>query len=222
VGGRLVCEHPAASIATISTVLLRRGGTGVADGAGAVLPRRAVEGLWEPGLTDQMLCRWEHDPKERPSAEYAAMIARAYGTTPADLELTRRAHVFGLTPVAPVRYGRPDNAASPPSWGEQMTTAAGLPAVRESLHLALLADPGAGPAVLEAAQAAVEHYALGYSKHPPHTLFAEVRAARELLSGPLAAGPRDATELYRVLGWLSALLGNLSYHLDDHSGARCT
>ncbi|MER6307653.1 hypothetical protein [Streptomyces sp. NPDC001657] len=50
-----------------------------------------------------------------------------------------------------------------------MTTSAGLPAVRESLHLALLADPAGSSAVTELAEAAVEHYALNYSKHPPGT-----------------------------------------------------
>lgn len=103
-----------------------------------------------------------------------------------------------------------------------MTTASGLPAVRESLRLALLDAPSGGPAVVELAEAAVEHYALNYSRHAPATLFEEVHAARGLLGAALAS-PADAatgTDLRRSTGWLSALLGNLAYHLDDHTGAR--
>ncbi|MEU5069585.1 tetratricopeptide repeat protein [Streptomyces virginiae] len=104
-----------------------------------------------------------------------------------------------------------------------MTTAAGLPAVRESLQLALLADPHGSAEVAELADAAVEHYALTYPKHPAYLLFEEVRAARGMLTdclvtghipGPVAGG------LHRNVGWLSALMGNLAFHLDDHTGAR--
>ncbi|WP_146057134.1 Twin-arginine translocation pathway signal [Streptomyces sp. SM14] len=180
-----------------------------------------ADGLHPPGLTEPMLCRWEH-PKahnagERPGPEYTYVLARAYGTTADDLELTRRGRGLPLQSQTTVRYRR---QAAPP-WEEvQMTTAAGLPAVRESVHLALLADPAAGSAVLDAAQTALQHYALAYSKHPPHTLFGEVRRVRELLTAPLTAGvAADSAELYRILGWLSALLGNLAHHLDDHTGA---
>jgi tetratricopeptide (TPR) repeat protein len=104
-----------------------------------------------------------------------------------------------------------------------MTTSAGLPAVRDSLHLALLADPAGSPAVVDLAQAAIEHYALGYSKHPPHVLFTEVHGARGLLSQALTSGQTRepiAVDLRRGIGWLSALLGNLAFHLGDHTGAR--
>ncbi|MFC9067959.1 MULTISPECIES: helix-turn-helix domain-containing protein [Streptomyces] len=174
------------------------------------------QGLQPPGPSESMLCRWEHG-QERPGPEYTVMLARAYGTTPEHLELTRPP-ANATTMVAPLRYGRPDRPPSP-TWREPMTTAAGLPAVRESLHLALLADPTAGPEVLESAHAALEHYALNYSRHPPHALFTEVRAVRELLTRPLAAGPRDTQELSRLMGWLSALLGNLAHHLGDDTGA---
>ncbi|MFF3445028.1 hypothetical protein [Streptosporangium sp. NPDC002721] len=103
-----------------------------------------------------------------------------------------------------------------------MTTASGLPAVRESLRLALLNAPYGGPLVVELAEATVEHYALNYSRHPPVILFDEVHAARGLLGDALAT-PADATtgaELRRAAGWLSGLLGNLAFHLADHSGAR--
>ncbi|MFI8811360.1 MULTISPECIES: Twin-arginine translocation pathway signal [unclassified Streptomyces] len=104
-----------------------------------------------------------------------------------------------------------------------MTTSAGLPAVRDSLHLALLADPSGSPTVVELADAAVEFYDLGYSRHPPHLLFAEVHEARRLLARALTNGSpsgRIETDLRRGVGRLSALLGNLAFHLGDAPGAR--
>ncbi|MFD8963469.1 Twin-arginine translocation pathway signal [Streptomyces sp. NPDC059568] len=105
-----------------------------------------------------------------------------------------------------------------------MTTSAGLPAVRDSLHLALLADPAGSSAVVDLVEAAIEHYALGYSKHPPHVLFSEVHGARGLLMQALTSSSqtpeRIEIELRRGVGWLSALLGNLAFHLGDPTGAR--
>lgn len=103
-----------------------------------------------------------------------------------------------------------------------MTTANGMPAIRESLQLALLDAPSGSAAVAALAQAAVEHYALNYSKHPPALLLDEVRGSRQLLAAALN-NPADGDigmELRRQVGWLSALLGNLSHHLADDTGAR--
>lgn len=178
-----------------------------------------ADGLLPPGLNPSMLCRWEHGT-ERPGEEYARMLARAYGLSLDRLGLTRPTRPSDHT--LPVRYGQWDHTRPCPWWGEgePMTTAAGLPAVRESVHLALLADPGAGAGVIEAAEAAIEHYALNYSKHPPSVLFDEVRRVRELLADPLARDMQSRVDLHRVTGWLSALLGNLAYHLDDLTGAQ--
>ncbi|GAA3077500.1 hypothetical protein GCM10010448_69580 [Streptomyces glomeratus] len=100
-----------------------------------------------------------------------------------------------------------------------MTTDAGLPAVRESLQLALLAEPAGGDLVDELAEAAVDHYALYYSCHPVSVLFQEVRAMRALLAGALSpGGGRTATQ--RQVGRLSALLGNAAFQLEDFAGAR--
>lgn len=180
-----------------------------------------ADGLHPPNLSEAMLCRWEHGP-DRPGREYAEMLARAYGAGLDQLGLTPRC-VCGY---GDVRYGQPE---AHPGWApvllpgvELMTTASGLPAIRESLRLALLDAPYGGPVVVELAEAAVEHYALNYSRHAPSALFDEVHAARGLLSEALTAPADDATglDLRRAAGWLSALLGNLAYHLADHSGAR--
>ncbi|MEU7986012.1 hypothetical protein AB0B56_14200 [Streptosporangium canum] len=172
------------------------------------------DGLKPPALSEAMLCRFEHGP-DRPGPEYAGMLARAYGAGLDQLGLRPRC-VCGADLGG---YGQQTAPLIVP--GVEMT-AAGLPAVRESLRLALLNSPYGSPAVVELAEAAVEHYALNYSRHVPAHLFDEVHAARSLLGDVLAA-PVNATigaELRRSAGWLSALLGNLAFHLADPSGAR--
>ncbi|MEF3118912.1 Twin-arginine translocation pathway signal [Streptomyces chrestomyceticus] len=183
------------------------------------------DGLRSPALSESMLCRWEHDLHERPGDEYTVMLCRVYSARPEQLGLDRPGDPFTARaqPRAVIRYGR--QAPQPQKWVEPMTTAAGLPAVRESLSLALLADPTGSTTVGDLAEAAVEHYALHYSKHPPQILFDEIHAARGLLGEPLAAATAGADapgarELRRSIGYLSALLGNLALHLDDRPGAR--
>lgn len=188
-----------------------------------------ADGLRPPGLSAEQLCRFEHGP-DRPGPEYAAMFARAYGARLDHLGLAT--HCRCGCPEIPngydgLRYGRAQHAHT--QWApirrvevEPMTTAAGLPAVRESLHLALLGTPGGSPVVVELAEAAVEHYALNYSKHPSVVLFDEVHAARGLLAGALSASIDEDSSagMRRAAGWLSGLLGNLAFHLGDHAGAR--
>ncbi|GAA1018911.1 hypothetical protein Aple_025400 [Acrocarpospora pleiomorpha] len=102
-----------------------------------------------------------------------------------------------------------------------MTTASGLPAIRESVQWAVLDAPEGSPALVALAEAAVEHYALNYSKHPPAVLLEEVQGTRSLLSTVVTAADRETAQgIRRQVGWLSALLGNLAYHLDDRTGAR--
>ncbi|MFD9271204.1 Twin-arginine translocation pathway signal [Streptomyces goshikiensis] len=186
-----------------------------------------ADGLLPRSLSDPMLCRWEHDPRERPDREYTVMLCRAYGATPTQLGLGFPEQVLPERELsAVIRYGRPETdtcSAGAREMVVHMTTAAGLPAVRESLQLALLADPHGSAEVAELAEAAVEHYALTYPKHPPYLLFEEVRAARGLLTDCLVTGhvhEQVAGGLHRNVGWLSALMGNLAFHLDDHTGAR--
>jgi hypothetical protein len=184
-------------------------------------------GLLPPGLSEPMLCRWEHRSWERPGVEYAEALCAVYAARPEQLGLGGAA-ARGEVPDAAAtrRYSAGGSEACVVDARESMvtmSTAAGLPAVRESLHLALLAEPQGSAVVVELAGAAAEHYALGYSKHPPHVLFAEVHGARHLLTRALAgAGVAEpvAAELRRTVGRLSALLGNLAFHLDDPAGAR--
>ncbi|WP_254401032.1 Twin-arginine translocation pathway signal [Streptomyces sp. AC555_RSS877] len=183
-----------------------------------------ADGLMPPGLSESMLCRWEHDPDEWPGPDYAVMLCRVYRARPEQLGLHQVGRVRQLSAWTTelIGYGRHDAgvARSDRQEGaEQMTTDAGLPSVRESLQLALLAEPVGSTLVEELAEAAAEHYAHNYSRHPVPVLFTEVRATRALLAPVLASG-EASTEMRRQVGRLSALLGNLAFHLDDPSGAR--
>ncbi|MEV2278386.1 hypothetical protein AB0I72_22640 [Nocardiopsis sp. NPDC049922] len=72
-----------------------------------------------------------------------------------------------------------------------------------------LHGPGAG--VLDLAERAVEFYAARYGDHPPRVLAAEVARCRS----QLIDGSATSTEVRRVVGWLSGLLGNLAHHTGD-------
>lgn len=179
-------------------------------------------GLLPPGMSQPMLCRWEHRGGERPNDEYAEALCAVYQASRHQLGLDRSR----LTVIEPPdRYSAVADEADAPvrEGGTTMTTAAGLPAVRESLHLALLVDPIGSRTVVDAADSAIEFYAHGYSKHPPATLFDEVHQVRGLLARAITPGETAAdveVDMRRGVGWLSALLGNLAHHLDDHTGAR--
>jgi hypothetical protein len=183
-------------------------------------------GLLPPGLSESMLCRWEHRPYERPSLEYVEALCTVYQALPGQLGLDRAAghELAGWRQLTRYSASGAERCDLPARESMvTMTTAAGLPAVRESLHLALLAEPAGSATVVELTEAAVEHYALGYSKHPPHVLFTEVHGTRGLLTQSLSSARTSepiGAELQRGIGWLSALLGNLAFHLGDPTGAR--
>ncbi|GAA3388827.1 hypothetical protein GCM10017752_10820 [Streptomyces roseoviridis] len=180
-----------------------------------------ADGLLPPNLSQALLCRYEHG-QAQPGDEYRIMISRAYGARPDQLGLETR-HLWCSTCAAPLplHYGQRQREDSSIDRKESMTTASGLPAIRESVQWAVLDAPEGSASLVALAEAAVEHYALNYSKHPPSTLHDEVRATRNLLSTVVAAADREtARGLRRQVGWLSALLGNLAYHLDDRAGAR--
>ncbi|MEV7085915.1 tetratricopeptide repeat protein [Streptomyces sp. NPDC093085] len=185
-----------------------------------------TRGLLPPGLSESMLCRWEHRSYERPGAEYAEALCAVYRARPEQLGLDRATAGERAWRGQFTGYSAPGLQACDPPARESMvtmTTSAGLPAVRDSLHLALLAEPAGSSTVADLADAAIEHYALGYSKHPPHVLFAEVHGARALLRQALTSAPTPQsveTELRRSVGRLSALLGNIAFHLGDPTGAR--
>ncbi|MGH8795393.1 MAG: Twin-arginine translocation pathway signal, partial [Stackebrandtia sp.] len=92
-----------------------------------------------------------------------------------------------------------------------------LDALVESVRLSLHAP---SPAACDQLDSAVATFALTYSAHPPAALFAAVHATRSLVASAMSSAPETlAVRMMDAAGWLSALLGNLSYHLDARPAA---
>ena len=99
----------------------------------------------------------------------------------------------------------------------------GLGAVVESVRLTLRVEgPAGGPVTHEQLELAVTQYARSYWTTPSSVLFEQVRQCRQLVDGMLDQRQPVSRRrhLHLVAGWLSALLGNLSFHLGDYSSAR--
>jgi len=129
-------------------------------------------------------------------------------------------------PAVPLHQHPPDEesrSAANRSHFLHMTLWAGLGAVLESLRLTLRVEgPGGGPATHEQLELAVEHYAHVYWATPSGMLFDQVRQCRQVV-GVMLDRPqpqRQVRHLHLIAGWLSALLGNLSFHLGDYTAAR--
>jgi hypothetical protein len=104
------------------------------------------EGLRPPGLSEAMLCRYEHG-QERPGVEYAGVLAGVYGTTRQMLGLVGRCGCGGVRPETlehpsavtacygadTLRGGRYDDEGTEPMRRRTLLTAAGL-----SIPLSLL------------------------------------------------------------------------------------
>lgn len=98
-----------------------------------------------------------------------------------------------------------------------------LQALRDSISLGLEVEgPGGGPETRAALQTAVDYYGWHYSAVPPDELAHEVHQVRRMVNGMLAdqtLSDDDRGELRRSAGWLSALVGNLAFHLGDRVAA---
>ncbi|TQN27615.1 hypothetical protein FHX37_4339 [Haloactinospora alba] len=164
----------------------------------AVVEVYRSEGLAPPGITTAMLCRWEHG-HARPGPEYVHALARVYGATPDHLGFPAPRHVSGwYGHYTPQRQQEPFMPAEYPE----------LTAVADSVALN---GPGAGADDL--AKHALDFYSQRYSDYPPRVLAGEVARCRSLLV------EQQSIDSRRVLGWLSALLGNLSHHTGDAASA---
>ncbi|HZD72682.1 MAG TPA: helix-turn-helix transcriptional regulator [Actinomycetota bacterium] len=133
-------------------------------------------------------------------------------------------HHQGERAVPPDQYP-PDEERSAANRSQflRMALWTGLGAVLESLRLTLRVEgPAGGPVTHEQLELAVRHYARVYWAMPAGVLFHEVRQCRQLV-GTMLDQPqpeRQVRHLHLVAGWLSALLGNLAFHLGDYTGAR--
>ena len=193
------------------------------------------DGLIAPAINSSMLCRWEHG-ELLPGAEYGDALCRLYGVGAEELGLLTRvgqATVIGCLGCgcqaqlsASVTMCASCRRVQGRRW-RTMTAdsddgAAALAAVRESIQLGLESDgPAGGASAREQLERAVEYYALNYSRFTPGLLAAEVHRCRAMVTGMLGHSQPDHArgELRRLGGWLSALLGNLAFHLADYPAA---
>ncbi|GLZ16066.1 hypothetical protein Acsp04_63010 [Actinomadura sp. NBRC 104425] len=178
--------------------------------------------LGVPGLTSSMLCRYEHG-EITPGPDYADALSSVYRADLADLGLERSYPRRAVT-AGGAEYGAGWETASTARNGQLMAngSSSALQALHDSITLGLEVEgPAGGPQTRESLQAAVDYYALHYSASPPAVLADEVHRVRHLVNGMLAHRMADAarTELRRLAGWLSALVGNLAFHLDDRPAA---
>jgi hypothetical protein len=182
-----------------------------------------ADGLAAPPVNPSMLCRWEHGTHP-PGLEYEQSLCRLYRADAAQLGLVP-GRVLQRTGGAPPGYRHLKDAAASGN-GYQMTAedeAAALAAVRESVQLALEAEgPSGGPLAAQYLNAARRYYDISYSSFPPAMLATEVHRTRALVTVMLRAPQPDQalTDLRRVGGWLSALAGNLAFHLGDYPAAQ--
>lgn len=181
----------------------------------------AIAALYEndrlaaPPVNSAMLCRWEYGAVP-PNAEYRDALTRLYRVSPDELGLAQRNGARGGGAVGGDWYGRYESVSMP---GDGDNAAAALAAVRESIQLALdVEGPAGGPGTREHIEHAIDYYALNYARFSPGTLAVEVHRCRALVTAMLEHPQPDARrrELRRHAGWLSALIGNLSFHLADH------
>jgi len=173
------------------------------------------DGLAAPPVNSAMLCRWEHGART-PIAEYRDALARLYRVSPVELGLAQRNGDRLGGAVGDDWYGRYQTVTMP---GDGDTAAAVLAAIRESIQLALdVEGPAGGRRTREHLDHAIEYYALNYARFPPPMLAREVHRCRTLVTAMLEQPQSDVErrELRRHAGWLSALIGNLAFHLADH------
>lgn len=181
-------------------------------------------GLPIPAINSSMLCRWEHG-QASPGMEYGQVLCRLYDASPDQLGLPTRA------PVMVLPRGNLSNTRSPRGSariadegddGRINEKSKVLAAVGESIQLALEVEgAGGGGFTRHQLDRAVQYYALHYAAFPSGLLAAEVHRCRAVVTTMLGhAQPAAArTELRRLAGWLSALLGNLTFHCGDYTAA---
>lgn len=202
----------------------------VIDGIAALY---LADGLAVPALNSSMVCRWEHG-KLLPCSEYVDALCRLYQVAPDQLGLPapapKTAHTADCVRRSRAQVGKPVRGDLVPQRGEaamhpntgSANGAAALAAVCDSIQLGLEVEGPAGCLLTrEQVERAIECYALAYSAHQPGILATEVQRCRALVAGMLSqAQPAPARDdLRRLAGWLSALLGNLAFHLANYPAA---
>lgn len=186
-----------------------------ADVVMAISRMYLADQLMPPGLSEAMLCKWEHGQRSI-TPQYVADLCRLYRATPGQLGLPVWArHVITRSSAG---YG----AVQTPRDGAGMADTQALAALRESITLMVEVEgPGGGVQTHTALTAALSYYDRNYSKFPPALLASEVYKVRRMVQLMLAEPQPDLRrrDSRQVAGWLTALLGNLAFHLDDPGAA---
>jgi hypothetical protein len=184
-----------------------------------------ADGLAAPAANSAMLCRWEHG-RLAPGPEYGYALCRLYGASLAQLGLRHLAVARDLLPYSGGKGYVAMRGADLAPTNRQATMAgddaSALEALRESIELALEVEgPAGGTLAREQLGSAVEYYSSHYSRFAPGVLAVEVHRTRALVSGMLRQLQTEAArrELRKLAGWLSALVGNLAFHLADYPAA---
>jgi tetratricopeptide (TPR) repeat protein len=180
--------------------------------------------LGDPRVNPSMLCRYEHG-QITPDPDYVAALCSVYQAEPGQLGLWTPDPLQTVTTSAweyryPWEHKRPTSTDGDPMTSDK--NASTLAALRESVSLALEVEgPGGGPQTIENLAAAVAYYDLNYSAFAPSVLADEVHRTRALIGNVLRQPQTEESraELRRLAGWLSALVGNLAFHLSEYSAA---
>jgi transcriptional regulator with XRE-family HTH domain len=194
--------------------------------------------------------RWPEGGK-RPTPYVLLMLAKIYGTTPAMLLDDRDYKSFNEKQIfEAIELCRsnahdtqpPEGAAVTPSASENapdqqqmprrqvvhaVSAVTGVMAASdylESIELVRQAEASdLGPQTLEQLDRTVERLGLEYLHTPPARTLEEVRAWQQYVA-QLLRGKQTLTQkthLYRVAGWLSALLGHLAFDMGQDSAVHC-
>ena len=180
--------------------------------------------LGDPQLNPSMLCKYEHG-EILPGQDYVAALCGLYRADPVQLGLHSAASLLRAAMTNVRGYRDRSGLTGPTSTdGDPMTSddASALAELRESITLALEVEGSAGgPLAIANLQAALAYYDLHYSAFAPAALAVEVHRTRALV-GAMLHQQQDSvsrSELRRVAGWLSALVGNLAFRLADYPAA---
>jgi transcriptional regulator with XRE-family HTH domain len=181
------------------------------------------------GVDARMVSKWERGEK-RPSRLYQECLRLLFDDPElfgaADEAMNRRQWLRGTAAVGTAMLLEPAGASPDENGGRSEDGTVGqmlADATAESVELSRQTEASdLGPATLEHLDLAVERLGLVYLNTPPGSLLDELgwyrRRAVEVLGGRHTLAQRR--RLYVAAGWLTGLLGHLSFDLGDYQAAR--
>jgi transcriptional regulator with XRE-family HTH domain/tetratricopeptide (TPR) repeat protein len=181
------------------------------------------------GVDARMVSKWERGEK-RPSRLYQECLRLLFDDPElfgaGDDEVNRRQWLRGTAAVGTAMLLEPAGALPEENGGRSEDGTVGqmlADATAESVELSRQTEASdLGPATLEHLDLAVERLGLVYLNTPPGLLLGELgwyrRRAVDVLGGRHTLAQRR--RLYVAAGWLTGLLGHLSFDLGDYQAAR--